>query len=83
MSSTSAATHLAPSCGQVAPDWSAKRAAQLGYARLHFASADEMTFEFVAASDGSVVDSFTILRSAAEAVAAEDAPVAGSVEQLA
>ena len=69
---------------QVAPEWSAKREAKLGYARLHFASAHEMTFDFVAASDGSVVDSFTISRSAVgESAAATGAAVAGSVEQSA
>jgi len=40
--------------------WSAVRAAELSYGRIHFASATELTFEMVRAADGGVLDSFTI-----------------------
>ena len=45
------------------PEWSAVRLAQLGYARLTFASAHEMTVDLVLSADGSVGDSFSISRS--------------------
>ena len=46
-----------------APSWSARRLAQLGYARLTFASAQQMSLQLVLAADGSVADEFTIKRA--------------------
>jgi hypothetical protein len=42
--------------------WSAKRLAELAYARLHFKSATELHFELIAAEGGGVLDEFTITK---------------------
>ena len=49
------------------PAWSARRLAELAYARLTFESAEEMSFELVLADDGTVADSFNITRGGGDA----------------
>ena len=44
------------------PDWSATHSAQLGWAKMHFASATEMTLSYVLSNTGEVFDTFTITR---------------------
>ena len=44
------------------PTWSAVRNATLGYAKLRFTSATEMTFEYVESHSGIIMDSFTLSR---------------------
>ena len=44
------------------PAWSAVRNATLGYAKLRFTSATEMTFEYVESDSGKLMDTFTLSR---------------------
>lgn len=47
---------------QPQPDWSAVRAAVLGFARMRFFNASTMHFEWVAAETGEVFDNFTLTK---------------------
>jgi len=53
---------LTPGFAQPSPDWSVKRAAELGYAVLNFTSPTVMTFDYILSDSGTTADTFTLTR---------------------
>jgi len=50
------------------PEWCAIQVAELGYVQLDFLSASHMKWQMIGSKDGSVLDSFEIVRTAEEIV---------------